>query len=103
MSKIEVDTIAPQSGTQVTLGESGDTITIPTGVTLDASNATTTGFSSAEVYGFSKNSSGQLIITTTNGGADNISAATYATFDDVLFAASGFTWSISGANLIATI
>jgi hypothetical protein len=28
MSKLEVDTIAPQSGTQVTLGESGDTITI---------------------------------------------------------------------------
>ena len=42
MSKIEVDTIAPQSGTQVTIGESGDTVTIPTGVTLDASNATTT-------------------------------------------------------------
>jgi hypothetical protein len=42
MSKLEVDTIAPQSGTQVTLGESGDTVTIPTGVTLDASNATTT-------------------------------------------------------------
>jgi len=42
MSKLEVDTIAPQSGTQVTIGESGDTVTIPTGVTLDASNATTT-------------------------------------------------------------
>jgi len=42
MSKIEVDTIAPQSGTTVTVGESGDTVTIPTGVTLDASNATTT-------------------------------------------------------------
>ena len=42
MSKLEVDTIAPQSGTTVTVGESGDTVTIPTGVTLDASNATTT-------------------------------------------------------------
>jgi hypothetical protein len=42
MSKLEVDTIAPQSGTQITIGESGDTVTIPTGVTLDASNATTT-------------------------------------------------------------
>ena len=41
MSKLEVDTIAPQSGTTVTVGESGDTVTIPTGVTLDASNATT--------------------------------------------------------------
>ena len=42
MSKIEVDTIAPQSGTTLTVGESGDTITVPTGATFDASNATTT-------------------------------------------------------------
>lgn len=42
MSKIEVDKIDPQSGTNLELGSSGDTITVPTGVTLDASNATTT-------------------------------------------------------------
>ena len=42
MSKIEVDTIAPQSGTQITLGESGDTITIPAGATFDASSGTLT-------------------------------------------------------------
>jgi hypothetical protein len=42
MSKIEVDTIAPQSGTTVTLGESGDTITIPAGATFDASSGTLT-------------------------------------------------------------
>ena len=59
--------------------------------------------SSAEVYGFNKDSNGNLIITTTNGGADDISSATYATFDDVLFSASGFTFSISNGELIATI
>jgi len=42
MSKIEVDTIAPQSGTTVTLGEAGDTITVPTGATFDASSGTLT-------------------------------------------------------------
>ena len=42
MSKLEVDKIDPQSGTALEIGSSGDTITIPTGVTLDASNATTT-------------------------------------------------------------
>jgi len=42
MSKLEVNKIDPQSGTDLELGTSGDTITIPTGVTLDASNATTT-------------------------------------------------------------
>ena len=59
--------------------------------------------SSAEVYGFNKNASGQLIITTTGGGVDSIDAATYAGFDDVIFAATGFTFSISSGKLIATI
>ena len=44
-----------------------------------------------------------LRVTTTNQGADNISASDYANFDDVLYAASGFTWSISNGELIATI
>jgi len=59
--------------------------------------------SSAEIYGFSKDSNGDLIVTTTNQGQDNISNATYATFDDVLFSASGFTFSIVNGELIATI
>ena len=55
-------------------------------------------------YGFSKNSDGQLLITTTNQGADSINAASYAGFDDVLFSASGFTFSINAnGNLISTI
>jgi hypothetical protein len=41
MSKLEVDKIDPQSGTDLEIGTSGDTVTIPSGVTLDASNATT--------------------------------------------------------------
>ena len=70
----------------------------------DAGNAWEWGnASSAEVYGFSENSDGQLIITTTNKGTDSISSATFATFDDTLFSASGFTFSISNGNLIATI
>jgi hypothetical protein len=60
--------------------------------------------SSAEVYGFNKNSSGELIVTTTDGGTDDIDAATFDGFDDVLFSASGFTFSInSNGNLVATI
>jgi len=60
--------------------------------------------SSAEVYGFSVNSSGELIVTTTDGGTDDIDAATFDGFDDVLFSASGFTFSInSNGNLVATI
>jgi len=41
MSTLEVNKVKPQTGTDVQLGESGDTITVPSGATLDASNATT--------------------------------------------------------------
>jgi hypothetical protein len=42
-------------------------------------------------------------VTTTNQGQDSISASTYAGFDDVIFAASGFTFSLSDGDLIATV
>ena len=72
-------------------------------VNANANGYTLANASSAEVYGFSKNNNGELIVTTTNQGADNISSSTFATFDDCLFAASGFTFSISNGELIATI
>ena len=89
----------------------------PTGATAgqvfkinDAGNDWVLGLSSsAEIYGFTMtdaNSDGvldSLSVTTTNQGQDNISAATYAGFDDVIFAASGFTFSLSNGELIATI
>ena len=61
--------------------------------------------SSPEVYGFNTDANGILQVTTTNGGADNISAATYAAFEDVVFAATGITFSLDATtgNLIATI
>jgi len=66
--------------------------------------------SSPEVYGFSlidTDADGvvdTLRLTTTNQGADSISASDYANFDDVQFAASGMTWSItSDGNLRVTI
>jgi len=111
MSEIKVNKISPRSGTVVTLGDSGDKFTVPSGsnITIDSgatliNNGTATGLSSPEVYGFSKNASGQLLITTTNAGADNISKSKYASFDDALFAGTGFAWSInSNGELIATI
>ena len=59
--------------------------------------------SSPEVYGFNTSGS-NLIVTTTNGGADNISGAAYAAFEDVIYAATGFTFSVNtDGKLIATI
>ena len=89
-------------------------------VKLDVSNSPTAGHflqykdnsdqltwaqaSSPEVYGFNTDANGNLIVTTTNGGADNISGATYAAFEDVIYAATGFSWSVNtDGKLIATI
>ena len=59
--------------------------------------------SSAEVYGFVKNGN-NLNVTTTNQGSDNISNTTYNSFDETIFAASGFVFSINASgNLIATV
>jgi len=43
MSQVEVDKIIPQSGTTLTIGDSGDTITIPSGVTLSTASFSSTG------------------------------------------------------------
>ena len=44
MSTLKVDTILKRTGTgTITLGQSGDTISIPSGATIDLSNATQTG------------------------------------------------------------
>jgi hypothetical protein len=42
MSEIKVNKISPRSGTDVTLGDSGDTFNVPSGATFDASSATLT-------------------------------------------------------------
>ena len=61
-----------------------------------------TGVTSPEVYGFTGIGS-NLQITTTNGGADNITSAQYDAFEQVLFAPSGITFSINNnGNLIAS-
>jgi len=70
MSKIEVDTIEPQSGTTVTLGASGDTITIPSGVTLDGSSATLTGIGTATTNGITEADQWRLNADITSDGTN---------------------------------
>jgi hypothetical protein len=94
------------SDTPASLGSAGQALVVnQAGTALEYSNS-----SSAEIYGFvltDTDSDGvldTLQVTTTNGGADNIDAATYASFDDVIYASTGFSWSLdSNGNLIATI
>src|SRR6056300_192390 len=48
MSEVKVNKLSPRSGTTVTLGDSGDTITLPAGVTL-ANSGTFTNFTSTGI------------------------------------------------------
>ena len=76
---------------------------IITATSFVGSGADLTGVSSAEMYGFTGIGS-HLEVRTTNKGADNITNAQYVAFEQVMFAASGITWSINNdGNLIATI
>lgn len=63
MSKLETNIIAPSTGTTLTLGESGDSIVVPSGVTI-TNNGTQTGFGGTNSPAWS---------VTTNGSAQSVS------------------------------
>ena len=50
MAEIKVDKIIPATGSSIALGESGKTVTIPSGATLDASAATLTNIGARVSY-----------------------------------------------------
>ena len=99
--------------------DSGNTSAYTTGVTVNSSTQVTIVVASGAptLYYYCSSHSGMggqantpvpadnsVRVTTTNQGADNISATEYDAFDDVLFAASGFTFSLnSNGRLIATV
>ena len=61
MSTLEVNKITPSTGTDITLGDSGDTFTIPSGVTI-TNNGTQTGFGGENTPAFfAKQGSSQSI------------------------------------------
>ena len=98
--------------------DSGNTSAYTTGVTVNSSTQVTivVAAGAPTLYYYCSSHAGMggqantpapannnLQVTTTNQGQDNISASTYAGFDDVIFAASGFTFSLSNGDLIATV
>ena len=103
-SEIRVNKITHTAGVG-TITTSADGVVIAGIVTANSfsgSGANLTGVSGPEVYGFTGIGS-NLQVTTTNGGADNITGVQYDAFEQVLFAPSGITFSINNnGNLIAT-
>jgi len=97
--------VGPLTGIALTAYKDGSIRTsgIVTASSFVGSGANLTDLSSAEIYGFTGIGS-HLEVRTTNKGVDNVTGAQYAAFEQVMFAASGITWSINNnGNLIATI
>ena len=102
-SEIRVNKITHTAGVG-TITSNADGIVIAGIVTANSFSGSAANLTGrAEVYGFTGIGS-NLQIRTTNKGADNITGAQYAAFEQVMFAPSGISFSINNdGNLIATI
>jgi len=83
MSEIKVDKISPQSGTALAVGDSGDTITIPSGATI-TNSGTATGFGGGKIL--------QCVSITKT---DQQSTSTTGTFAVVEFGSSPYGLAIT--------
>ena len=87
------------SGGAIFAGTSG----VVTATAFHGSGANLTGLAGREVYGFT-GVGNSLSLTTTNGGADNITNATYVAFEESFIGPSGLSFSINtSGNLIMTV
>ncbi len=99
MSTLEVNKITPSTGTSITLGDSGDTFTIPSGVTL-ANSGTATGFGGTMTPAF-------MVIKTANQSV-SANTSTLVTFNSEIFDSDGkydtstsrFTPTVAGKYLL---
>jgi len=86
-------------GNNIKLGVAG----VVTATAFHGSGASLTGLASREVYGFTGIGK-SLSLTTTNNGADNITNATYVSFEESFIGPSGLSFSINtSGNLIMTV
>ena len=89
MSTLEVNKITPVSGgTSITLGDSGDTFTIPSGVTI-TNNGTQTGFGGNNTPNFFANKTNDQTIS--SGSATKVEFNTEEFDSDSAFASDRFT------------
>jgi len=105
MSKIEVDQVDPQSGTTLTLGTSGDTVSIPSGVTL-ANAGTATGFASIDwqstiVTGATHTASANqgIWINTTSNACTLTLPGSPSVGDQLIFSDFARTWGSNAVTL----
>jgi len=110
MSEVKVNKISPRSGTAVTLGDSGDKFTVPSGsnITINSgasitNDGTATGFDTGLSYSEKTSSfsavSGNAYIVNTSGGAITATLPSSASIGDQVHFIDG-TGSFNTNNLI---
>jgi len=105
MSEVKVNKISPRSGTDVTLGDSGDTFTIPAGATL-TNNGTASGFasiawqSSIVTAATHTAAAGQGLWLDTSSNAITLTLpASPSVGDQIIFTDYARTWAINAVTL----
>ena len=94
MSEINVNKVAPSTGTNVTLGDASDTFKVPSGVTLDIESGATLDVTGATVSGLTSttiNNNADNRVITGSGTADTLNGETNLTYD-------GTDLEITGGN-----
>ena len=85
------------------VGTGVSVVGVITATSFVGSGSNLTGLASREFYGFTGIGK-SLSLTTTNSGADNITNATYAAFEESFVGPSGITFSINtSGNLIMSV
>ena len=105
MSEVKVNKVSPRSGTGLQLGDSGDTITIPSGATL-ANSGTATGFASIDwqstiVTGATHTASANqgIWINTTSNACTLTLPGSPSVGDQLIFSDFARTWGSNAVTL----
>jgi hypothetical protein len=105
MSEVKVNKISPRSGTEVTLGDSGDTFTIPAGATL-TNNGTASGFAAIDwqstvVTGTTHTASANqgIWIDTTSNACTLTLPSSPSVGDQLIFSDFARTWASNAVTL----
>ena len=103
MSKLEVDAIEPQSGTTLTLGASGDTIALGSGVTTSGI-ATTNGITEADQWRLTANISSDGTSQFITSNLERIDTSGQGTLGTGMTESSGvFTFPSTGIWLVRSV